>query len=128
MPILNMAEQLNDPKWRRLPENLNELHIPVPYVIGPFYDVTKRDDPDGQYFKGLVAGKMWTTARDSEAEETQTDGLMDRVLPCRLVQGFSARYLLGALSQGKPSWDAVWADKSDRSYWVRISWIANSLL
>ena len=126
VPVLNMAEQLSDPKWSRLPKKLNELHIPVPYVIGPFLGVTKHDDPDGRDFAKLVAAKMWPTARDPKVENPQRDNLVDRVLPCALVEGFSAKYLLDALSsesaQGKPSLHTAWADKSDISFWVGILW------
>jgi len=117
VPVLNMAEQLSNLKWKRWPKKLNELHIPIPFVIGPFLDVTKHDDPDGQEFAKEVAEKTWTTTADSENPKTQRGSLMDRVLPCSLEHGFSARYLLDSLSpestQGMPSWHTVWADIND---------------
>jgi hypothetical protein len=124
VPVLNMAEQLNDQKWICLPKQLNELHIPIPYVIGPFLDVTKSDDPDGQAFANEVAAVTWRTAENSEIANTQGGNPVERVLPCALAQGFSARYLLDALSsestQGRPSLRAAWADMSDPTFWVRI--------
>jgi len=123
VPVLNMAEQLSDPRWTHLPQKLNELHIPIPYVIGPFLDVTRRADPDGQYFARLVAAKTWTTAGDEEIAKAQGGNLINRVLPCALEQGFSARYLLDGLSlestQGRPSLHTAWADRSDPTFWVR---------
>lgn len=125
VPVLNMAEQISDQKWDRFPKKLNELHIPVPYIIGPFLDATKSHDPDGQAFANEVAAMTWTTTENSEIGNTQGGSPVDRVLPCALVQGFSARYLLDALSlestQGRPSWQAAQADGSDPTFWVGLS-------
>lgn len=171
VPVLNMAEQLNDPKWKRWPKKLNELHIPIPYVIGPFSDATKSDDPDGRAFAKEVAAVMWMAAEQSEVPKTtepssmghvtgpfsdatksdnpdgrafakegaamtwmatekseiaktQEGSSMDRVLPCALTMGFSAKYLLDALSsestQGRPSLHTAWAKKSDPTFWVGL--------
>lgn len=119
VPVLNMAGQLNDQDWICFPEKLNELHIPIPYVIGPFSDTVKSHDRDGQAFAKEVAAVTWITAENSEIATTQEGSLMDRVLPCTLTKGFSAWYLLDALSsEGRPSLLTAWADKSDPTYWV----------
>lgn len=125
VPVLNMAEQISDQQWTRFPEKLNELHIPIPYIIGPFLDATKSHDPDGQAFAHEVAAVTWTTTENSEIGNTQGGSPVDRVLPCAVAQGFSARYLLDALSmestQGRPSLQAAWADRSDPTFWVGLS-------
>lgn len=122
VPVYNMAEQLNDPKWNRLPKKLNELHIPIPYIIGPFCDVTKSDDPDGRAFAKEVAAVTWITTENSEVARTQEGSSMDRILPCALTMGFSAKYLLDALSsestQGRPSLHTAYTDQSDPTFWV----------
>jgi hypothetical protein len=122
IPVLNMAEQLSDPNWTGLPNKLNELHIPVPFIIGPFLDVTEHDDPDGRDFVKIVATEMWATAENPKIEKTQADNLSDHVLPCALEDGFSAKYLLDVLSlEGKPSFQTAWADTSDPSFGVGFS-------
>ena len=132
MPVYNMAEQLSDPKWSRLPKKLNELHIPIPYIIGPFSDATKSHDPDGRAFAKEVAAVTWITTENSEVAKTQEGSSMDRVLPCALTKGFSAKYLLDALSsestQGRPSLHTAWANRSDPTFWVRPPLVVVALL
>jgi hypothetical protein len=62
-PVLNMAEQLTNLKWKRWPKKLNELHIPIPFVIEPFLDVTKHDDPDGRAFAKEAGGQLPETQK-----------------------------------------------------------------
>jgi len=115
-----MAEQLSDPKWTCFPKMLNEKHVKVPYVIGPFLDTTGHDDRDGKYFSGKVASAMWVG--DPETSTSQQLLLQNRILPCSLDVGFSAKYLLDELSMGptevKPSLHTAWADIHDPAFWV----------